>query len=227
MFTATSLDGRSNERLIVSLSGSGAHSCRVRSLEIVSGDMTNRYCFSTSRPLEHVFAPEFASSFLAALGRENLQDGEIDVPMFSVILPGVGVSGLRIEPVHEGEDSGTLKLHFSRYVGDIMRVLRPLSLVEITPATVRERIAVEVLGDIVSPIFDIISLSQPGFTDVLKNNSEAIEQRLARLAAQQEEIEFYTGLLKRYVAGCMQDSAEKSDTTDDGLWPSKRYGHKF
>lgn len=223
MSTAISLDPASSDSFIVALSGVSASSYRVRSVQIFTGDLRSSYCFRAGRSIESVFAPEFSRSFLDVLRAQTLEDGAVEIPEFSAVAPGLGVSGLRIEPAQVGDEPGSLTLHFDRYVGDIKRVLRFLPSEELKPATVRERIAVEVLRDIVSPIFDLMSLAQPSSRDILKSHSGEVEARLSRLAAHQEEIKFFTGLLNRYVAGCQQDAAELGADPTDGLWPTKRH----
>ena len=223
MSTALSLGLSSSDNFIVHLSSDGAHSYSVRSIRMVSGDMSNSYCFRAGRPIETIFVPEFYESFLAALKAHALDDQTTELPDFEVSLPGVGVSGLRVERQCKEGEPGVLKMSFHRYVGDVTRVLRFLPPAEMKPATVRERIAVEVLRDIVSPIFDMMSLSEPSSRDILKSHSGAIEARLTRLAAQQEEIKFYMGLLKRYVAGCQQDAAELLVDPSDDIRTTKRH----
>ena len=208
MSTAIPLGAASRNSFIISLLGEGANSYRVGSVQIVSDDMRNSYCFGAGRSIESVFIPEFSRSFLGTLNRQDLQDSPLDLPDFSMILPGVGMSGLRIKLVQEGGEARRVTLHFRRYVGDILRVLCFLPAAELSPARVRERIAVEVLRDIVTPVFDLMSLCHPSSRDAVKNHSDAIAARLDRLAAQQEEIKFYTGMLARYVAGCQQDATE-------------------
>ncbi|RLJ60684.1 hypothetical protein BCF46_0887 [Litoreibacter meonggei] len=223
MSTALSLGVSSSDSFIVYLSPEGARSYSVRSVWLVSGDMSNSYCFRAGRPIETIFVPEFYQSFLVALNAQALDDQTIELPDFEVSLPGVGVSGLRIERQPDGDEPDALRLSFHRYVGDVTRVLRFIPSAELKPATVRERIAVEVLRDIVSPIFDMMSLSEPSSRDILKSHSGAIEARLTRLTAQQEEIKFYTGLLKRYVAGCQQDAADLGGGSSDDMWPPMRH----
>ena len=223
MSTALSLGVSSSDSFIVHLSPEGAHSFSVRSVWMVSGDMSNSYSFRAGRPIETIFVSEFYESLRAALNAHALDDQTTELPDFEVSLPGIGMSGLRIERQCEEDEPGVLRVSINRYVGDVTRVLRFLPSTELKPATVRERIAVEVLRDIVSPIFDMMSLSEPSSRDILKSHSGAIEARLTRLASQQEEIKFYTGLLKRYVAGCQQDASELVADPSDDTWQTKRH----
>ena len=215
MPTAIPIDPVFSDSLIVVLSRENAGTNLVRSVQMVSGDMRNSYCFRAGRSLDSAFAPEFTSSVISALDRQTTKFQLVDEPQFAFSLPGIGISGLRIDPQREVDDVSTVTLHFKRYVGDLSRVLLFERSFELPPATVRERIAVEVLRDIVSPIFDILSLSGPTFSEVVRVHSAAIQARLDRLEAQQEEIEFYSGLLKRYVAGCQEDAAEMQSKAND------------
>jgi len=178
---------------------------------MVSGDMRTSHCFTSGREIRTAFVPEFAACILssAALASDGMTT--LDRPEFSFSLPGVCISGLRVDSLQDGD----IRLHFRRYVGDVSRVLAFETSVEVLPATVRERIAVDVLRDIISPIFDMLSLAASSSPDVVDLHSEALQARLNRMQAQQQEIEFYTGMLKRYVSGCQHDVAELSETAEE------------
>ncbi len=212
MSTAISLGPVPSDSLIVILSRESGDSYLVHSVQMVSGGMRNSHCFFPGRAVENTFVPEFSRSFLAILSKLGVDAVSFDEPAFSFSLPGIGISGLRIDPSQQGDPPNMMRLRFRRYVGDVTRILRYEQSVELPSATVRERIAVEVLRDIVTPIFDILSLSKSTSREVVQHHSAAIEARLDRLSIQQEEIEFYTGLLKRYVAGCQQDVVDSDES---------------
>ncbi|WP_281857042.1 hypothetical protein [Litoreibacter halocynthiae] len=223
MSTAKSLGLMSSDSVTIALTKYCDTTYRVRSIQLISGGMHSSFFFDTSRTIESVLVSEFADRFLALLNTQKIGSEPITLPDFEVFLPGVGVSGLRIDPAHGVDEPGSVRLSFDRHVGDMNRVLCFLPSADLPSATVRERIAVEVLSDIVSPIFDLISLSEPSSRDILKSHSGVIEARLKRLADQQEELSFYTGMLKRYVAGCQQDSIDlNTDDVDDQLALKKR-----
>lgn len=204
------------DSLVVIMSTGRDQPNSVYSVQMVSGEMRKAYCFHAGKSLDSVFAGTFARSFLPILDKitvENAEPVEVD---YSFSTPGFSIAGLRVEDMSAEHGPGIVKLHFKRHIGDANQILVFEQSMEVTSATVRERVAVEVLRDIVSPIFDMLSLSASSSRDMYKNHSDAIQARLDRLSSQQDEIEFYTGLLKRYVAGCQQDAKGK-DEFDVGL----------
>lgn len=215
MSTALSLGPVSNDSLILILSREASSRFLVRSVQMVSGDMRNSHCFTSGRSIQSAFVPEFGRSVLALLDAEDAEQQIFEKPDFSFSLPGIGISGLRIDFRPEDLPDGALRLQFRRIVGDVTRVLDYERSVEVPSATVRERIAVEVLQDIVSPIFDMLSFAAGSSDKIVHQHSRSLQARLNRLTEQQEEIEFYTGLLKRYVSGCKEDAAEGARKKDD------------
>jgi len=97
-------------------------------------------------------------------------------------------------------------LRMREYVGAIKSAFRFDPSLTVETASVRERIAVEVLRDIVNPLLDILSIARDAPPDVLERNSDAVKRQLRRMGARQEEINFYSGLLQRYIAGCRSDA---------------------
>jgi hypothetical protein len=205
----------SSDSLIVILNRERAGAFLVRSVQIVSGDMRTSHCFTSGRAIEETFVPEFARNVLAIVEPAASCTKQLDDSGFSFALPGIEISGYRINPQPEGLPTERIRLLFRRYVGDVARIFEFEQSMAVPPATVRERIAVDVLRDIISPIFDMLSLASSSPSNVMELHSAAIQARLDRMMAQQQEIEFYTGMLKRYVAGCQHDAAELSRTMED------------
>ncbi|SDW09605.1 hypothetical protein [Litoreibacter albidus] len=207
MTMALPFSSETGDTLAVVLSHDSAGDYVVRSVVIESGSIRNSYVFRAGRPVGSTFIPDFARCIHAILRRCARASQPLAEPEFEFFSPGIGLSELYGTPVADDDCPNAVELRFERYVGDATQLLLLERSLEVAPATIRERIAVEVLRDIVSPIFDMMSLSEPHMHDVVQQHTGAIQARLDRLAAQQEEIKLYTGLLKRYVDGCRQDAA--------------------
>ncbi|MEP3346860.1 MAG: hypothetical protein ABJN34_09495 [Litoreibacter sp.] len=182
----------------------------VRLVQVGLDEISHRYEFALGRPIEQTLLPEFVSSFSDELGYFLKDRKAVCNPLYSFSMLGVGVSGLNIDSADDGDDFDGITLNFRRFVGDLTRVLLFEQTLDVSTASVRERIAVDVLSDIISPIFDMLSLSRNGGRSCVTTHSAAIQARLDQLNTQQEEMEFYVGLLKRYVAGCQHDAAASS-----------------
>jgi hypothetical protein len=59
-------------------------------------------------------------------------------------------------------------------------------------------------------LVDMINLNRPEYRAVIENHSLVLQKRLDHIATRQEELNFYSGLLQRYVAGCRQDLAQEN-----------------
>ncbi|WP_298298315.1 hypothetical protein [uncultured Litoreibacter sp.] len=176
------------------------------SIELQHVDIRNRYSFKQGRALHEVFAADLANALKAAL--QNMVPGEriISMPDFKVTIPGVVLGGLRILYSKAENGKETIMMRVREYVGAIKSAFRFDPSLAVDTATMRERIAVEVLRDIVNPLLDILSIARDTPPEVIDNNSAAIRGQLKRMSMRQDEINFYVGLLKRYIAGCRSDA---------------------
>lgn len=205
MSAIDALDVSDNDRFVVHLSRRGDGEVTVTSIDLQHSDIRNRYSFKQGRSLHEVFTPALAQAMNSALA--NLVKGEriVSLPDFSVALPGVVLGGLRILRTKAEDGVDLIMLRVREFVGSIKSAFRFDQTMVIDSISMRERIAVEVLRDIVNPLLDIMTIVGDAPADVLDNNSDTIRRQLRRMSSRQDEINFYTGLLKRYVAGCRSD----------------------
>lgn len=188
---------------------------RVVSIELSSSEMRNLYAFKTARDLSEVFVDDLAHEIEGAI--TSVLDGEraVALPDFEVSLPGLLVSGLRILCTKIEGENDVIMMRFRDYVGAIKSAFRFDPSFAVTSASVRERIAVEVLRDILTPLVDMINLNRPEYRAVIENHAIVLQKRLDAIAKRQKELNFYSGLLQRYVAGCRQDSSSQRREIED------------
>lgn len=186
----------------------------VASVELVLPEMRNRYSFKPRKPLEDVFDLEFAARLNGVLERLADQERLVSVPDFLHEIPGLVMSGLRILVTTADDGAETIMLRIRHYIGAIKKIFAFDPAMSATSYATREKIAVDVLEDIISPLFDLISLDVPGMEEIIEKHAPAIRKRMSQISMRQEEIVFFTGLLQRYVAGCQQDAGRvmQSDT---------------
>jgi hypothetical protein len=172
--------------------------------------MRNRFSFKDGRAINDVFKPEISTKLKVAVGGIGAAERMVALPDFAVSMPGLVLSGLRIL-ISRGENgSEAIMLRFRRYIGAIRSAFCFDSSMSVEAPTAREKIAVEVLRDLVTPVFDILTLRDHGSDRAVNENSTAINRSLTRVATRKDELDFYTGLLQRYVAGCRSDAEAKA-----------------
>ncbi len=179
---------------------------RVSSVELMQPDMRNRYSFRTPRALNELFVKELADALDSALRRFERDARILSMPDFRVQVPGLVLGGLRLLSTRLEDGTDAIMVRVREYVGSIKSAFRFDHAMSLESSCVRERIAVEVLKDIVNPLLDILSIAKEAPPEVLRSNSDALNRQLRRMGARQEELSFYTGMLQRYIAGCREDA---------------------
>ncbi|MEP5761607.1 MAG: hypothetical protein ABJ327_20300 [Litoreibacter sp.] len=182
---------------------------RVLSIELANADMRNHYAFRNARELSDVFVEELAEKIRSVVGSVQEGDRIVTLPDFEMSLPGLLLSGLRVLLTKVEDGAEVIMMQFREYVGSIKSAFRFDPSFAVTSASVRERIAVEVLRDILTPLVDMINLNRPEYRAVIENHALVLQKRLDAIATRQDELNFYSGLLQRYVAGCRQDSSNQ------------------
>lgn len=208
MSSIDAFDATDSDRFVIHLTRKPNEAVQVSSVEIQTSDLRNRYTFKQQRELNEVFSPPLATALGEALG--NLVRGEriVSIPDFSVSLPGVVLGGLRILRTKADNGVDMIMVRVREFVGTLKSAFRFDPAMVVDSISMRERIAVEVLRDIVNPLLDIMTIAQDAPAEVVQNNADTIRRQLSQMGSRQDEITFYTGLLKRYVAGCRSDSMQ-------------------
>ncbi|MEM7472020.1 MAG: hypothetical protein AAF340_11775 [Pseudomonadota bacterium] len=196
-----------NARFVVNVIRSTDNVINISSVELLSADIRNRYSFKQLRGLSDVFVEPLSKAIERALRSVGPHNRIVALPDFEVTLPGLVIGGLRL--LHSKAEDGAeiIMLRFGEYVGAIKSAFVFDPAMPVTSASMRERIAIEVLRDIVNPLLDILSIARDAPPHVLESNAAAIDRQLKRMGMRQNEINFYNGLLKRYIAGCRSDAA--------------------
>lgn len=208
MVIAQTSEQTEGDTFVIHMTRAVGETAKVTSIELLSSDMRNRYSFKEPRALDEVFAQELSTEIEQTLGSFEDQDRVVTLPDFQMDLPGLLLSGLRVLLTRIEGGVEVIMMRFREYIGTIKSAFKFDSSFAVTSASVRERIAVEVLRDILTPLVDMINLNRPEYRAVIDNHAPVLQKRLDYIATRQEELNFYSGLLQRYVAGCRQDSAQ-------------------
>ncbi len=205
MNSLTSTDIGEGDSFIVHLIRPEGKEAYVASLELVLPDMRNRYSFKDGRSIDATFVDSVVVEIRNALSSVQVSDRLVSLPDFEIALPNLILSGLRILVTRAEDGVEYLMLRFRRFVGALKSVFRFDSSMALSTPIMRERIAVEVLHDIITPLFDIMSLNARGLDHLMENHTSLLRKRISTISKRQEEITFYISMLQRYVAGCKSD----------------------
>jgi hypothetical protein len=200
------LETTESDHFVVHVTRNKNAELRVSSVELMQPDLRNRYSFRTPRALHELFVKELADALDAALKRFERGARILSMPDFTVQLPGLVLGGLRLLATRLEDGTDVIMVRVREYVGSIKLAFRFDHAMALESSSVRERIAVEVLKDIVNPLLDILSIAKEAPPEVLRSNSDALNRQLRRMGSRQEELSFYTGMLQRYIAGCREDA---------------------
>lgn len=211
MVNAHGSEQADSDTFVIHMTRAIGEQAKVTSIELLSADMRNRYSFKEPRVLDQVFAGQLSVEIEQTLASFQDQDRVVSLPDFAVDLPGLLLSGLRVLLTRIEGGVEVIMMRFREYIGTIKSAFKFDSSFAISSASVRERIAVEVLRDIITPLVDMINLNKPEYRAVIENHAPVLQKRLDQIATKQEELNFYGGLLQRYVAGCRQDLAREID----------------
>jgi len=200
------LDTAESDHFVVHVICDKDQNVRVKSVELLQPDIRNRYSFRRARSLGELFVSELAEALESALKRFERGTRIMSMPDFTVRLPGLVLGGLRLLSTRLEDGTESIMVRVRDYVGSIKSAFRFDPAMAMDTSTVRERIAVEVLRDIVNPLLDILSIAKDAPPEVLRDNADALGRQLRRMGGRQEELSFYTGMLQRYIAGCREDA---------------------
>ncbi len=213
MSSLEAFDAADTDRFVVHLTRSKDDSVRVTHVELTHADVRNRYIFKQGRALVDVFSDKLAQALTNALANIGKGKGIISMPDFKITLPGLVMGGLRILCKKSADGiNDIIMIRVREYVGSVKSAFCFDPSLAVDSASMRERVAVEVLRDIVNPLLDILSISRDAPPEVIENNSMAIKRQLQRMSMRQDEINFYIGLLQRYIAGCRSDAEQHRPT---------------
>ncbi|NNK77452.1 MAG: hypothetical protein HKP40_01945 [Litoreibacter sp.] len=202
-------DPGDKDTFVIHLSRAPGGDLRVTSTELILSDLRNRYSFKPARAVDDVFAAPLAGEIRSVLGRIDDSSRVMSYPELDISMPGLILSGLRVLLTRLDDGAEVIMMRFRHYVGAIKSCFKFDPSMTLDSATMREKIAVEVLRDIVTPLFDIAAFSKAAGPAGINSNHDAIARRLGEIDLRQDEINFYIGLLQRYVAGCRSDAIEQ------------------
>lgn len=202
----------------------------VRSIRLKRGPVENCFSFSCPMTLQETFVTPLALRLMTLIENIDAKTSVVEFAELTVQAPGVVMSGLSAEFAQMEGGPNLLFLRFREYIGLPTNFLAFDPQMEVTSNAMRERVALDVLRDVVTPLFDLISLARHSSTFELGTNVQRVEAMFERLLEQQTQVTFYSNLLGRYVAGLREENQSrrsnpsKLDTTFDPNQPNRLAG---
>lgn len=199
----------------------------VRSIRLKRGPVENCFSFSCPMTLQEAFVTPLALRLITLIENIDAKTSVVEFPELTVQAPGVVMSGMSAEFSRLEGGPDILFLRFRDYLGLPTNFLAFDPQMEVTSNAMRERVALDVLRDVVTPLFDLISLARHSSSFELGSNVQRIEAMFERLLEQQTQVTFYSNLLGRYVAGLREENQlrrsdpSQIDTTFDPNRPSR------
>ncbi|MEM9798173.1 MAG: hypothetical protein AAF919_16900 [Pseudomonadota bacterium] len=184
----------------------------VRHAEIVRRNYRHRLAFATKNTVGEVFVPDLAKEMLA-LAQETMGTGpRVDArPDFVLSAGGLVLGGLRAIVSGENTDgSQQITVRFRYFVGGIQNAFAANTYFDRPTLEHREQIGVRALEDVAMPLLDMAQAMRgiPG-REIEDRHNTPLERRLAAIEAQAADLEFYAGLLRRYVDECGPDRIDR------------------
>ncbi|QDC08734.1 hypothetical protein FHY55_05545 [Oceanicola sp. D3] len=182
-----------------------------------------RTSFNVPQPLKQAFTPGFVAELMPFLPTSHerglLADGEVNIAISHLSLVGVRVA---TQAVFNGIQK--VWVRFQRAFGAVQAMLQPQHRTERAAETALHYVAASALLDLVLPCLDMLRLD--GAATDSKEGAERVAARLATLQGKKHDLEFYTGLLTRYLAQPHEEpQASKRGIADDA--PSALQGFRL
>ncbi|MFY0635276.1 MAG: hypothetical protein JXQ91_15800 [Vannielia sp.] len=157
-----------------------------------------RTTFNVAQPLAQAFTPEFLAELMPHLptshDRGLLADSQLHVAIAHLSLVGIRVAA---QTVFDGIQK--VLVRFQRAFGSVQAMLLPRHRTEHAAENALHYVAATALLDLLLPCLDMLRLD----ASVAKSDGEAgarVAARLQALQGKKHDLEFYVGLLTRYLA---------------------------
>lgn len=184
----------------------------VRSVDILGSTMRHRVSFTQTSRIRDVFQPDLADCIESILERLPPNTHVFSDPDFIIELPGLTLARLRVLIQVAANGASQIILRFRYFIGGLQSVFRVDAHMRIPTLEHRERIAVEALADIATPMFSLALANMDHVRTA--HDKELVQRKLEELSGRASEINFYLSLLTRYVTACSKESLEQTEQHD-------------
>lgn len=181
----------------------GGRDQTVASVSLHSEELKNTLHFAGRRSITDVFHPDFAEYIESIISRAVGAPMVLTEPDVIKSLGGAVVARMRML-VNKAMDGGRyITIRFAYFIGSLARLFKRDEFAHHTPLPHRERVAVQALDSICTPLTNIASHLDRILED--RHATESVRSRLRKIEDETVELKFYTELLRRYVDDCARD----------------------
>jgi len=176
---------------------------RVGSMELMFEGVKHQLKFSKRNRLFDVFLEPFAQELLEILGELGPKTHLFTDPDHEITVANATLVGLRVMRWKDDHRGRQTIVRFKYFVGAVDGLLR--TRVPFTRSVLdhRERIAVEALADIATPLLGLARV--PSDIELSQDQRDKIEAKLAAISDCASDLQFYISLLTRYVRECSEE----------------------
>jgi hypothetical protein len=174
----------------------------LQSVDLNGRGARHRISFTRGSRIRDVFQAELAECIEALLERLPTHGHAFSDPDFLIELPGLTLARLSVLVRAMADGAAQIVLRFRYFIGSLQNAFRTELRLPLPTLDHRERIAVEALADIATPIFSLALADRAHVRT--KEDEDIVLRRLEQLSARACELNFYLTLLTRYVSDCSE-----------------------
>lgn len=189
----------------------------IETAEVVRPGFRHRLTFGKNNTIPEVLQPRLAAYV------QDLIDGEIDTgprvltqPDVTLALPGLMLGRLRAIIGAPVGDARMATLRFRYFIGGIQAAFAARTYFDRPALEHREEIGMRALEDVAVPLLNMALTAQtwPQVAQESQGSAKMVTA-LASIEAHATELEFYAGLLRRYIQECGPGRMEELADFDD------------
>ncbi|MGR3761689.1 hypothetical protein ACUXV3_16395 [Roseobacteraceae bacterium NS-SX3] len=209
------LDNEPPHMLNVQIVKDTGGACRVASVEVLHDFVKHKLQFSGCKNFDQIFQQDISKYFSSLMQKVTKCPMVLSEPETVIDFGGLVLGRLRVLVSRANDAGASIAVRFQYFVGSIQKLFSFQSGFEAPTLAHREEIGARALESICTPLYSIAA-----FLDHLPQGSEAgaaLRQRFETLRLESMELQFYSGLLRRYVDDCVRErkAIEEFECTRD------------
>lgn len=176
---------------------------RVWSADFKASGVSHHMRFTDQNRLIDVFQPGVADILQTLSDDVAATDGvSLSQPDFLFESGACLLKGARLLEGRDKDGRQMVTLRFKYFVGNLDDLIKLSTAITAPSLHHRERIAVEALADVASPLLRLATITQHRALSV--SQKSAVETQLAMIEDRAAELQFHLGMLTRYVRQCSE-----------------------
>ncbi|WP_074254536.1 hypothetical protein [Vannielia litorea] len=193
------MDGENSSQIAISLfRDTTTNQWFVERVEFNLGATRTRTSFTVPQPLGQAFTAEFLEQLQPLLPTSH-DRGLLADSQAHVAIAHLSLAGIRVAAQAAFDGIQKVWVRFQRAFGSVQAMLLPRHRTEQAAENALHYVAATALLDLLLPCLDMLRLDLPA-SAAPDLAAERVSARLGTLQAKKHDLEFYVGLLTRYIA---------------------------